>query len=204
MERRRGAVTEIAPSVLQVENVFTEENLLYLNNYLDNAQPSHTTSTETYEPFVTLLEGSRASEFTLTKRETFELPDIKINHPNIVKDLSTLLFNYLDGELLSVRLWKDYPYYENPIHYDCNDDEHVMIVYLTDHPLCGTQYWDKTQGDNTGGTAPDSQHGLFIYFKPVINWALCIKSPEKLLHGMKYWVPKDHIRKTVSVIWKSK
>lgn len=208
MTREQGAVTNLAPSVIQIENVFSDESLLYLNSYLDNneLQPNEIMPSPTNEFLVTYIEGSFPEELRHTKREVFELMNLQYNHRTIRKEVSNLVANYLDGDpdFLVVKLWKDYPYYQNPIHYDCNDDEHVILVYLTDHSLCGTQYWDRSQGDNTGGTAPDAKHGLFTYFPPRVNWGLCIKNPEKLLHGMQYWVPNGHVRRTVSIIWKSK
>ena len=179
-------LNQINQNIFTISNFFTQESLESIADIYRNCGPDELLkgyeSTDLVKQFTNNQDKLQNNWFC---REKFTIPDHK---SPIFTDARSTISKYFEGYVDSMSLWNDYPYFENPIHYDCKECEHIIIVYISGSNLNGTTVWDEEQ-----------RHFVQIALEP--NKALVLKNSGNILHGMSYFVPEGTIRKSVYINW---
>ncbi len=181
-------LNQINQNIFTISDFFTQESLESIADVYSNRESNEflkgIESTDLVEQFTNNQDKLQNNWFG---REKFAIPDHK---DPIFKDATSTINKHLGGYADSISLWKDYPYFENPIHYDCQECEHIIIVYISGSKLNGTTVWNEEQ-----------RH--FVQITPEPNRALVLKNSGNILHGMSYFVPEGTTRKSVYINWTS-
>lgn len=163
-----------------IKDFLSEESLKYVTRM------NYDLPATSIEEFEVPLELQKLLNATTCKRENVRLQ--WEDHPDLEKEIErTLRYHYPTFKrLVAGTLWRDYTGYTNSLHYDDPDSvRNIAIIYLTENPLCGTEYY--------------VQDGIKLYpyyCDPKVNRAFCLEGSHQTFHGMKYYVPKGVIRRS--------
>jgi hypothetical protein len=137
------------------------------------------TACETFEPTQIQTSGTSAREaYFLTQGDLRQ---------KIINAVIAIIQTVTDNpKIRGVELWRDYPEYINPYHYDDPIVQNVMIVYLGDEEL-------------TAGTGYTEEHNFIVPYKK--NTGIMLLNSDKIYHGMIGSVPANVVRKTLYINW---
>ena len=162
-------INQLSPNGFMLTDVFESELLNEICN-----------TCKTFEPTRVLSQGFGSREAYFLKKGNLREKIINSIRP-IIQQAMTKNF-YIRG----VELWRDYPRYINPYHYDDPMVQNIMIVYLDNDLENGTGYIEN----NIDYKAP--------YKK---NTGIILLNSTSISHGMVVQVPDNVIRKTLYINW---
>jgi hypothetical protein len=167
--------TQITKNSYLLENVFEQEFLNELVQYVDTFVPSEVR--ESYDA------PHLPASLDTAKRES-----TKVSDRSFIRKIAQYF-----SEIKSVKViefWRDYPGFRNEVHCDFIDVENIIIVYL-----------DGSGGKNMGTAVYEDESHLVEY---KLNTGIMLLNSNKVAHHMYGIVSEVEYRKTLYINWKSR
>jgi hypothetical protein len=166
-------INNLSTNGFALSNVFDSVLLNDLFNLCETFTPAY------IRPIVRLNDDQVREVYPMQQNDNLRLRILDVVIP-LIKTVTQ------SPQIRGMELWRDFPGYNNPYHYDDPIVQNIMMIYLGNEELdIGTGY---EEGD----------HFTVRYKK---NTGLILLNSDKIYHGMISSVPSGIIRKSLYINW---